>query len=51
MTVITSVVNIATTFIAIASINRFGCKPLLLIGSVGIAITLGHSRSSSALRR
>jgi SP family sugar:H+ symporter-like MFS transporter len=34
-------VNIVTTFIAIASIDRFGRKPLLLIGSVGMAITLG----------
>jgi MFS transporter, SP family, sugar:H+ symporter len=41
ITVITSVVNIVTTLVAIASIDRFGRKPLLLIGSVGMTITLG----------
>lgn len=41
ITVITSVANIATTFIAIASIDRIGRKPLLLIGSAGMAGTLG----------
>ena len=41
ITVITSVVNIATTLIAIASVDRFGRRPLLLIGSVGMAVMLG----------
>jgi SP family sugar:H+ symporter-like MFS transporter len=41
ITVITSIVNIATTLIAIASVDRFGRRPLLLIGSVGMAVTLG----------
>ncbi len=41
ITVITSVVNIATTFIAIALIDRVGRRPLLLIGSAGMAVTLG----------
>lgn len=41
ITVITAVVNIVTTLIAIATIDRFGRKPLLLIGSVGMTITLG----------
>jgi SP family sugar:H+ symporter-like MFS transporter len=41
ITVITSVVNIGTTLIAIASVDRFGRRPLLLIGSVGMAVTLG----------
>jgi len=40
ITVITSIVNIATTLIAIALIDRIGRKPLLLIGSAGMAITL-----------
>jgi SP family sugar:H+ symporter-like MFS transporter len=40
ITVITSVVNIATTLIAIASVDRYGRKPLLLIGSVGMTVTL-----------
>ena len=41
ITVITSVTNIATTLIAIALIDKVGRKPLLLIGSVGMAVTLG----------
>src|SRR3954468_3365261 len=41
ITVITSVVNIVTTVVAIASIDKFGRQPLLLIGSVGMTITLG----------
>jgi SP family sugar:H+ symporter-like MFS transporter len=40
ITVITSVVNVLTTLIAIATIDRLGRKPLLLIGSAGMAITL-----------
>ncbi|WP_051114305.1 sugar porter family MFS transporter [Actinopolymorpha alba] len=41
ITVITSVTNIMTTLIAIATIDRIGRKPLLLIGSTGMVITLG----------
>lgn len=41
ITVITSVTNIATTFIAIALVDRIGRKPLLLAGSIGMAVTLG----------
>ena len=40
ITVFTSVVNIATTLIAIALIDRIGRRPLLLVGSAGMAITL-----------
>ena len=43
ITVITSVVNIATTLIAIALVDKIGRKPLLLIGSSGMAVTLGHA--------
>jgi SP family sugar:H+ symporter-like MFS transporter len=32
---------VVTTLIAIATIDKFGRKPLLLIGSVGMTITLG----------
>jgi SP family sugar:H+ symporter-like MFS transporter len=41
ITVITGVVNIVTTVIAIATVDRFGRKPLLLIGSIGMTVTLG----------
>ena len=41
ITVITSVTNIATTLIAIALVDKVGRKPLLLIGSIGMAVTLG----------
>lgn len=40
ITVITSVTNIVTTLIAIALIDRVGRKPLLLVGSTGMAVTL-----------
>ena len=41
ITVITSVTNIVTTLIAIALIDKVGRKPLLLVGSIGMAVTLG----------
>ncbi|MBV9516084.1 MAG: sugar porter family MFS transporter [Mycobacteriaceae bacterium] len=40
ISVITAVTNIATTLVAIALIDKIGRKPLLLIGSTGMAITL-----------
>jgi MFS transporter, SP family, sugar:H+ symporter len=40
ITVITSVVNILTTLIAISLIDKIGRKPLLLIGSTGMAVSL-----------
>lgn len=41
ITMITGAVNIGTTLIAIATVDKFGRKPLLLIGSIGMALTLG----------
>nr|WP_216087044.1 sugar porter family MFS transporter [Stanieria cyanosphaera] len=41
VTVITGLINILTTFIAIATVDKFGRKPLLLLGSIGMTITLG----------
>jgi SP family sugar:H+ symporter-like MFS transporter len=41
ITVITSVVNIVTTLVAISMIDKTGRRPLLLIGSVGMTVTLG----------
>lgn len=41
VTVITSVTNILTTLIAIAFVDKFGRKPLLILGSIGMTITLG----------
>jgi MFS transporter, SP family, sugar:H+ symporter len=41
ITVITSLTNIVTTLIAIGLIDKIGRKPLLLIGSAGMAVTLG----------
>jgi MFS transporter, SP family, sugar:H+ symporter len=40
ITVISATINILTTLIAIATIDKVGRKPLLLIGSVGMTITL-----------
>ncbi|MBW4532892.1 MAG: sugar porter family MFS transporter [Pleurocapsa minor HA4230-MV1] len=41
ITVITAAVNIVTTLIAIAFVDKFGRKPLLVLGSIGMTITLG----------
>jgi len=41
ITVITSVVNVVTTLVAISLIDRWGRRPLLLVGSAGMAVTLG----------
>lgn len=41
VTVITSVTNIAVTLVAISVIDRVGRRPLLLVGSAGMALTLG----------
>jgi len=41
ITVITSVTNILTTVIAIVLVDRIGRKPLLLVGSIGMAAALG----------
>jgi len=41
ITVITSITNILVTLVAIASIDRFGRRILLMIGSLGMAASLG----------
>ncbi len=41
ITVISGAVNIVSTVVAIALIDRIGRKPLLLIGSTGMTVTLG----------
>lgn len=41
ITAITGAVNIITTLVAIAFVDKFGRKPLLLLGSVGMTVTLG----------
>ncbi|HEY1141344.1 MAG TPA: sugar porter family MFS transporter, partial [Lysobacter sp.] len=41
ITVATSVVNVLVTLVAIALVDKLGRKPLLVIGSVGMAVTLG----------
>ncbi|CAN5205515.1 sugar porter family MFS transporter [soil metagenome] len=41
ISVITSVTNIVVTFIAIALVDRVGRKPILLVGSVGMTVSLG----------
>ncbi|KAB8314221.1 sugar porter family MFS transporter [Tolypothrix campylonemoides VB511288] len=40
ITVLTSVVNVLVTLVAIALVDRIGRKPLLAIGSIGMTITL-----------
>ena len=37
-TVIMGIVNILFTVVAIVTVDRFGCKPLLIIGSIGMAV-------------
>ncbi|MEN7973869.1 MAG: sugar porter family MFS transporter, partial [Verrucomicrobiota bacterium] len=41
ITVITGIVNIVTTIIAIIFVDRIGRKPLLMVGSTGMALALG----------
>lgn len=41
ITLITNTTNVVVTLVAIALVDRIGRKPLLLIGSAGMAITLG----------
>jgi MFS transporter, SP family, sugar:H+ symporter len=45
ITVITGAVNIITTLIAIAFVDKFGRKPLLVLGSIGMTVTLGTMAS------
>ncbi|MEI1374541.1 sugar porter family MFS transporter [Nostoc sp. UHCC 0926] len=43
--VIAGAVNIITTLIAIAFVDKFGRKPLLILGSIGMTLTLGTMAS------
>jgi sugar porter (SP) family MFS transporter len=40
ITVITSIVNVLVTLVAIALVDKLGRKPLLAVGSAGMAVTL-----------
>ncbi len=41
ITVVTGITNVVTTLVAIACVDRFGRKPLLLVGSAGMFVSLG----------
>lgn len=41
ISVISSVINVGVVFIAIALVDRMGRRPLMIIGSIGMTITLG----------
>jgi sugar porter (SP) family MFS transporter len=41
ITVFTSIVNVLVTLVAIALVDKIGRKPLLVIGSAGMTVTLG----------
>ena len=41
ISVISSVLNVAVTFIAIAFVDRVGRRPMLIVGSAAMAVTLG----------
>ncbi len=41
LNVLTGIVNIATTIVAILCVDRFGRRPLLLVGSAAMAVCLG----------
>ncbi len=41
ITALTGITNIVTTLIAIACVDRFGRRPLLVLGSTGMALSLG----------
>jgi MFS transporter, SP family, xylose:H+ symportor len=40
-TIIVGIVNLTFTVVAIMTVDRFGRKPLMIIGSVGMAISMG----------
>ena len=48
ISVITAVTNILVTLVAIALVDRIGRRPLLLAGSIGMAVSLGDGAGSRA---
>ena len=48
LNVLTGLTNIVTTLVAIATVDKFGRRPLLLIGSVGMTVTLGAMAAAFA---
>ena len=41
ITVLTSIINVLVTLVAISLVDKVGRKPLLVVGSAGMAVTLG----------
>ncbi|WP_018135132.1 sugar porter family MFS transporter [Acaricomes phytoseiuli] len=41
ISVVTSIINVAVTVVAILLVDRVGRRPILLAGSIGMAVTLG----------
>jgi SP family sugar:H+ symporter-like MFS transporter len=51
ISVVTSLINILSTILAMALIDHIGRKPLLLIGSLGMTLTLGVAAAAFATGR
>ncbi|CAN5158581.1 sugar porter family MFS transporter [soil metagenome] len=51
ISVVTSVVNVVVTFVAIFLVDKTGRRPLLLIGSIGMVVSLGFMALSFSQSR